>query len=71
MLDGAVFSRTVHGLKDEQHRPSILGKQELREVVQATNPLVQQAPRIFIGVERQRVGGIVLIESQTAPGGHA
>ena len=41
VLDGAVFAGRVHGLKDQQHRPTVLGVEFVLQILQAGNVFLQ------------------------------
>src|ERR1051326_1128568 len=73
MLDSAVFTGSIHRLKDNQHGPAILRVEFVLKLLQQLDTRSQRLLcfRFFIGVEVERVGGVDLFQSKTLAVGDA
>jgi hypothetical protein len=65
MLDHAVFSSSVHALKNEEQRVSILGVEELLQLGEAFEPLVEMALGFLFRLERVGIVGRVAFERRS------
>ncbi len=60
MLDGAVFSGGVHGLKNQQQRPAILGIEFLLHVAEQAHTSRQDVFGMLLAFNAIRVGGVIV-----------
>ena len=59
VLDRTVLAGAVHGLKDEQHRPSILRIQKLGQLEQLPRSPLEEFARALIRLERSGIRRVV------------
>ena len=65
VLDRAVFPRGIHGLKNQQDRPLVLGIEPLLELREQLDPLLERLPsRLFVGGEILGVTRVDLLEPE-------
>ena len=64
VLDGAVFSGRIHGLKDQQQAPAVVGVELVLQFGHAGHALGQELFGVLLGVQLGGVGGIVVLEPE-------
>ena len=64
VLDHAVFSSSVHGLKDQQERPAILRVQFVLQFGELLDALFQKLVGFFLGLHAGSVCRIVILEAE-------
>ena len=64
VLDHAVFSSSVHGLKDQQERPAILRVQFVLQFGELLDALFQKFVSFFLGLDAGSVRRIVILEAE-------
>ena len=68
MLDRSVLARGVHRLKDQQHRPLVLGIKTLLQLREHLNALLEcLSGRLLVGGQIQGVARIDLIQPESIP----
>ena len=70
VLDRAVFSRGVNGLKYEQHRPAVLRIKHILKLGQEVNAHSERflGARLVLGRKLQRVVGLDVLQAKTVVG---
>src|SRR5688572_29610520 len=73
MLDGAVLARGIHGLEDNQHRPTVLCIEFFLELGQLLNSGGKAFLRVrfVLGIKVERVSRVEVLESKTPTTGNA
>ena len=64
VLDGAVFSRGVHGLQDHQNGPAILGIEFFLQFGEAGDPALERFFRVLFGLQAKRVRRIEILQAE-------
>src|SRR5712691_3644072 len=68
MLDGAVFSRSVQRLKDDQQSVRVLGVKCVLKLCQPANVLFQSDCRLITTLVLSSIGRMVILESDLLTG---
>src|SRR5262245_45090585 len=73
VLDRAVLARRIHGLKDEQHRPAVLGVEHVLQLGERLDARGERflGARLVLGAESQRLAGIDAVEAEPGAIGDA
>ena len=64
MLDDAVFSGGIHGLKNQKQTPAVLGVELVLQLGHARHAFGQQFLGVLLRVKLAGVGGIVVLEPE-------
>ena len=64
VLDGAVFSRGVHGLQDQQDGPAILGIEFFLQPGETRDPALERFFRVLFGFHAERFPRIEILQAE-------
>jgi hypothetical protein len=70
MLDRAVFTRRIHRLENEQHRPAVLGIQHVLHLCEDLHSHGERflGPRLVFGRKFERVAGVDVLQAKPVIG---
>src|ERR1700722_6543110 len=71
VLDDAVFSGRIHGLKNQQQGPGILRVELVLQICGTGNSLLQSLIRMFLRIPVRCIGGIEILEAKMLSALHA
>ncbi len=64
VLDGAVLSGGIHGLKDEEEGPAVLGVEFFLHVAEAGDAVFEEALRAALVLDAAGFGGVVILQAK-------
>ena len=66
VLDDAIFAGRVHGLKNEQHAPTVLGVELVLQIGHRSDAVGQKLLRVFLGMYFPSVFRIEILQTELA-----
>jgi len=66
VLDGAVLAGCIHGLKNDQQRPAVLGIELFLELGEQVATMLQNLPGFFLVFHPAGVGRVVVLEPKAS-----
>ena len=71
VLDGAIFSSRIHGLKDQKNRPAVLGIELILQLRRAGDAQQQSLLGMLLGFPMPRVRRIKIFQAEMFPTLHS